>query len=631
MAAMGRAFVLAALCAACLACAPRSLSIADATGSDTVIRTDLAAIQRRRLSEPAVQEVVKGVLLRLDDTQVRDRPGRHSSYYDYCGKQSLQRLVEGERDLRQPGGAGEVRLEVSEDETSGCRSRIYFALPDSQRVLGAPAYKLKVRNEIGEWSTFLGVSPSLRSAPHRRPFVAIQDSTMFVPAAVGYPLMLLQSSDSDGVVPEMLDLARRNIASYRRHDAYNFWPQRPPLTSDAKDFQVVCPHNLPLGLLGQVARRYLEEPERFAPITRNLRDNQRQGLRAWAEKVFDSRTNPYGADSVCNIPNDMDDTATAVAFELVYRRHGELAGVEDGLIEDAALDSFQRFRDLDRVREDGSDAWKGRDTGAFLTWLKRENGPVFTEPDLGVIPREANNVDCVVNANVLLALGLAGKTQMPGFGDAAHLMTRAITEHAWPECGLYYPQRMMFPYTLSRAYRDGGVRTPELTAALGTLMRDVMAGQAADGHFDGGADRSRDLSTALAVVALLNLGEHTARDAGIADGDYRQAISSGLSYLSADARKIRIRNADTFARRAAGDERHSQALTWDAGVFFSASFWGLVQWRSEAYTDAIVLEAFLRYALAFEKHEEGINGRYRVRLHEQSFDLDLAIPTASGT
>jgi len=92
-----------------------------------------------------------------------------------------------------------------------------------------------------------------------------------------------------------------------------------------------------------------------------------------------------------------------VAFELLYRAHGKLEGSDEALINEQALALLPNFRDLGRSGEDGHDAWKGKDSGAFLTWLKEENDPTFSRPGKGVTPRAVNNVDCVVNANALLA------------------------------------------------------------------------------------------------------------------------------------------------------------------------------------------------------------------------------------
>jgi hypothetical protein len=547
-----------------------------------------------------VGSVIRGALLRLDDTQVRDRPGSSSSFFDYCGERPQARAI---------------------DPEPPCRAHVFVKLPLSQRIAGVHPFGLEIRNEIGEWSTYLGIAPSLLGRRRERLFFAIQDSTMFVPAAVGYPMFLLETPAKDGIVAQMLQLARGNIARYRRGDAYNFWISRPAQTGGNSDHLVTYPHNIPPRILERIGRRFLAHPEQFTPVTDNISSTQVVELRAWTETLFDPVQNPHGIDSAFNIPNDADDTSTAVAFERLYTNHRTLPGARHGLIRVQALEVLKHHRDLNRRREDGNDAWKGSDTGSFLTWLKDEDEPPFANPAEGVIPRAVNNVDCVVNANALLALGLSGRQDMPGFADAVRLTARAINEKAWPQCGLYYPQKMIFPYAVSRAYRDGAVRTPELSRQLGKLMRDVMAAQEPDGHFDGGLDKSHDLATALAAATLLNLGEEVARDAGIEPRAYRTALRSGLGYLYRSAREVAIRNPDTFARAPAALNAHTEALAWQPGIFFASAFWGLIEWRSEAYTNAIVLEAFLRYALAFDRHSDGIQGRYRLALDEQTLDL----------
>lgn len=601
-----------------LSCQPHALI------RSAFIDEELRTVQQGRLADPAVKEAIIGALLRLDDTQVRDRPGRHSSFFDYCGERWSEPQFDDQGEATTTVVGGEAIPELfTEGEEVACRSRIYISLPVSKRMVGIHAFDMNVQNEVGEWSTYLGFSPKILGNRKGKGFAAVQDSTMFVPAAVGYPLFLFDASPVDGAVQEMLVLARRNIARYRRGEAYNFWLERPSTTGGRADLKVTYPHNISPQMLEKVGLAYLKEPEKFEPVTKKLTPEQKAVLTEWTRALFDPEINPYGADSAFNIPNDADDTATAVSFEKLYRSRERLRDSDLPVIQERALDLLPRYRDLNRTLEDGQDAWKGIDSGAFLTWLTDENRPSFSLPEEGVIPRAVNNVDCVVNANVLLALGLTGRKATSGYDDAARLVARAITEKAWPECGLYYPQRMIFPYAVSRAYRDAGVRVPELVESLGTLMQDVLAAQDEKGWFDGGADPSRDLSTALAVTTLLNLGEQVARDAAIPLAEYRYAIGAGLDYLKTQARSVPIRNADTFARIVVRVSVPKESLTWDPGVFFASTFWDLVQWRSEAYTLAVVLEAFTRYALAFDKHQESIRGRYRIGLDEPTFTLSL--------
>jgi hypothetical protein len=599
-----------------LGCQPLTQLRPEPTGAS------IAATQEARLSDKMVGSVIRGALLRLDDTQVRDRPGRNSSFFDYCGERPRAGSIEaGSPGMSSPQTSGPRRAPTASGGEPRCRAHVFIKLPLSQRIAGVHPFGLEIRNEIGEWSTYLGIAPSLFGRRRERLFFAVQDSTMFVPAAVGYPMFLLQTSPSDGTVVEMLRLARGNIARYRRGDAYNFWLSRPAQSGVNNNYLVTYPHNIPPQILQRIGHRFLAHPEQFTAITENISRAQVAELSAWTETLFDPTQNPHGIDSAFNIPNDADDTATAVAFEVLYRGRPGLPGARRALIREQALEVLKHHRDLNRSREDGNDAWKGSNSGAFLTWIKDEDEPPFANPAVGVIPRATNNVDCVVNANALLALGLAGRQDMPGFADAVRLSARAIREKAWPECGLYYPQKMVFPYAISRAYRDGRVRDPELSRQLGKLMQDVMAAQAPDGHFDGGLDKSHDLATALAVATLLNLGEEASENAAIATSDYSDAIRAGLGYLHRSARPVAVRNPDTFARWPPAHGAHKEALAWKPGIFFASAFWGLIEWRSEAYTNAIVLEAFLRYALAFDRHGEGIQGRYRLVLDERTFAL----------
>ncbi|MCP4382512.1 MAG: hypothetical protein GY798_14035 [Hyphomicrobiales bacterium] len=584
--------------------------------------THLPAVRQARLDMPAVRDVLQGALRSLHDMQIRDRAGRGSSAFDWCG----DRRPTGGATAPGDGSAPEEHDRASHSAPMGdhesCRSRAFVSLPVSQRLHAIPAFGPDVRNVVGEWNAVLGVVPKIPGNNGGRLFFGVQDPNMFVSAAVGYPLLLFEAP-AGGALSDMLRLTHDSIARYRRGEGYAFWPQQSSITAAGERYDVTHPLNVSAEDLESSIRMYAEDPDALGAFTSGMSPNERYRFLRWVRQLLDDQANPHGIESATNIPADVDDTSTAVAFGIVYRTWGGRAGAGDTGIDQSTLSALPRFRDLDRLREDGQDAWKGADSGAFLTWLKDEETPAFSRPDQGIIPLGVNNVDCVVNANALLALGLAGQTHAAGYDDALRLMVRAVESEAWPQCGLYYPQTMIFPYTLSRAWRDGRVRSPELRSALTVLIGSVLEEQSPDGWFDGGPDHSRDLSTALAVVTLLNLGEDIATSAGLRLTDYRNSIVRGLDYLYRHRRVVRVKHQDTLTAWPLEGRDPGFALSWEPGVFFADSFWNLAQWRSEAYTTAIVLEAFARYAMAYDRHPSGILDSPRLKVDEAGTDFRI--------
>ncbi|MBM4252369.1 MAG: hypothetical protein FJ146_10395 [Deltaproteobacteria bacterium] len=546
---------------------------------------DLPATTEARLGDDALKTAIMGALLFLDDTQIRQRRGLHDPRFDACSGDGCLPLVPG---------TGQ-------------------ALP-----LPLPF----TNNRKGEWANFIHIFPDVLS-PHNgenESIIQIQDSNMFMTTAITYPLYLFDESGLPEGQRTVTDVRRQAVASIRTYqagDAFTFWPH---LAGSSSDKDRVGPLNIPMkaGSLQNV----------FPSHRKPSGDN----YASWSTDLFNPAINPYGVDALANIPADADDTALAAATL-------ELAAAFDGDARPSAAltEELLKWRDLGRAMEDGRDTWKGKDSAGFLTWLKEENIPReerFMTPETGVIPLGVNNVDCVVNANALLALGLQGLAASAAANDVSVLMARAVEQHSWPECGLYYPQRMIFPYSLTRAYRDGGVRTPAMKEAMRRLLFDLLREQrdlAATnpkhaGAFSGGADPTYDLATGLALASLLNIGESLATEAGVLS-DYQRAIAKAAAYLTAHQQRAQIKFGTTFNRdndRFLFPNPRDKARKWDSGVFFSASNWKLAQWRSDAYTVAIVLEALAKYALAYEQSDESFLEGARLKVTSYGRNADDA-------
>jgi hypothetical protein len=546
---------------------------------------------------PEINQTILGALIYLADTQTLDRPGKHSSMHDFCDTAS-----------------------------AGCNSVILINKRQSdsykERIL-----KLKnfhIRNIIGEWATTVHFLPDKLGSTAGEAKIAIQDSNVFSTAGILYPLYFIDEEalpKSEKFITNIRTSAANSLHLYKRNNSYNFWIESEGETSR---FPKTGPLNIPTKV-GKNMGILLTGV--FNKLWQRFTKNMDVGGEDWVKRVLDKNENPYGFDAAFNIPNDTDDTSTVVAVQ----KYHSLFHPEESINPDlAALNEITRFVDKERTIIDERDLWTGtHNSGAYLTWLKDENLETFSDPASGIITHGVNNIDCVVNANALFSLALNNAQSWKGFNDAKYLLSRTITEKLWinNKCGLYYPQLMMFPYTISRAYREGGLNDdPVLVNAMGQLLKDILELQYENGAFPGGKDRTHDLPTALAVSAILNIGAETASQHGLLNS-YQSSIEKGIQYLISARTLHPVLFPTTFALNGNNSDLR-YGYKWQSGLYFSTSFWDLAHWRSEPYTAAIILEALVKFVIAYDvKHSRLIDGD---RLRIQSYDSSVE-PTERPT
>lgn len=532
---------------------------------------------KSRLGNADLAETIVGALITLDDTQIRDREGRNAALVD------------------------------STEQGDGAKGMISVKIPFFRQALKLPVPSvINMKNRLGEWASTIHFMPKKMGIKGINP-VAVLDSNLFMTAFVTYPLYLFREPSIDPAnrrIAAMRDLAVQNIESYRRDDAFNFWALIPgTYTKDLRS----GPFNIPVKFLEALARAYINPKlsRVWSMVTRNMDAPPAD----WVERCL-SEENRTKADALFNIPNDSDDTSTAVAIQKLFVDCDESSPQvkKQVRVDMNALDIITRYRDLNRSAEDGRDSWKGKDSGAYLTWLLSESEPTFSQPEKGVIPLGVNNVDCVVNANVLFSLTANNMTNAPGYRECIELCARAIELRSWPRAGLYYPQEVIFPYSVTRAWRDGGMAEKIdaeslaiMKKAMKKLLGDLIKMQEENGAFPGGEDKSNHLSTALGLTSMLNIGRDLAIQAGI-ETQYDQAVEKAVSYLLKKRIKHKVCFDDTLGvcLDSRGRLEKPKAYTWESGLFFAASFWDLAHWRSKAFTVSMVLEALSKYALAYD-------------------------------
>jgi len=253
------------------------------------------------------------------------------------------------------------------------------------------------------------------------------------------------------------------------------------------------------------------------------------------------------------IPSDADVTATTYA----------------SLLDDEALDGgsgsnvrFERFfadwRDLGIVPRRVNPSWLAPASGTFLTWLTYRAQP---------LPIFPNDVDLVVNANVLYALGRYGRLTLPGVAEAVasiNLVTAlGLHRNRLSELTQYYPDNFAFQYAVSRAFHEGGVARlePAVRVLADDLERSAIVRSDGAVHWDHGDPQ---LNTAFAVLTLLNAGRRSS------------LVDRAIDYLVAEQGALGgFAEATFFLART------------DSGVTF--------HFTSAPFTTAMALEALVRY------------------------------------
>ena len=210
-----------------------------------------------------------------------------------------------------------------------------------------------------------------------------------------------------------------------------------------------------------------------------------------------------------NIVPDLDDTA---CVSHVLMSHGI---------------PFRSNADLILANRDGQ--------GKFYTWIQE--------------PNRKNDIDCVVNANVLLYLG-----ENQGTGDTCQYLNSVVSGGLEDRCSPYYPDKISFYYMLSRAYFNG---VSCLGASRDSVVERVILMQQDNGSF------GDEFSTALAIGTLLNLHDHNPR------------VSKAIEYLL---------------------DKQTKDGSWSRSLFFVGPAPSpYLYFGSEELTTALCIEALSRY------------------------------------
>lgn len=271
-----------------------------------------------------------------------------------------------------------------------------------------------------------------------------------------------------------------------------------------------------------------------------------------------------------NVPSDADSTAAAYTAKAFMQQI--LAGEEKNTFNVPAdvLQTFEKFRDVNRTPHYYNRFESIKNSGAYLTWFIDEHHMpknIFAKPNTGArIPFGFNDVDCVVNANVMRLLTLTHNNKSEGYENSCALLNKVILNEKQKLCGIYYPNSYAVFFSISNAYKAGA---DCLEPSKNKALEFMMSSQNPDGSWanEPGIGRT-DLvqSTALALNALMNYSSADAKP-------FKEQIRAGINFLLS---KQKINS-------------HGHAF-WKGEVFFSAvaQARNTVLWRSDSYTTALV-------------------------------------------
>jgi len=152
---------------------------------------------------------------------------------------------------------------------------------------------------------------------------------------------------------------------------------------------------------------------------------------------------------ILNIGNDFDTSSQAFSWFYMTNTHKDFL---DNFVKNVTL-----HVDKDRKNEHFSNTkWKGKDSGAFLTWAEDEAPKKSNNRIMDLV----NDVDCVVNLNILTALSnyenhidsLPPKTQSTR-ENSCHLIKNVIKNHKEDICGTWYTRESHFYLAFAKAYK----------------------------------------------------------------------------------------------------------------------------------------------------------------------------------
>lgn len=407
----------------------------------------------------------------------------------------------------------------------------------------------------GEWPAYIRLRTGFLLL--NNPKIDIYDSNCFALAGIQTTLSSVYLNRTDlNDIPPLLDKATPQLLNYYTNGGFNFWLLLPP-----------------------GGRLYMFHKNRIEGLVR----------RPTRYKLY----SPY-IRKAANVVNDNDDTSQGLMALIMHAKIKEVNSI-DNPFEIMLEPLLTYWRDTARTSQHWYNIihFDQRESGAYLTWRAEETPfPSWNIPRLLVnnatflfpystlypkaftpyIPYGSNDVDAVVNANILSALGANGEYNAKGADEAIKFIERKIKKKKWSRAGIYYPNRYNLHYAVLKAYNHGVLG---LEPASKKLIEHIKSSQKADGSFHSRRIvNKKDIiqSSVYALHAMLNYGNPYKED-------YSENVEKAIRFLLG-----KLRN-------------HNNSLCLEGGIFFSGGtvIRNTMYWKSDIYTSALLLDCLVLY------------------------------------
>jgi hypothetical protein len=394
----------------------------------------------------------------------------------------------------------------------------------------------------GEWGSYI-INTSYLPQFIRKGKKAY-DSNCFTTATVHNLLAEIYLTHPEySMIPEMLDPALQNLTYYYKNGTYNFWHYLPRVEHLQK-------------------RRHKKHPERYYQQRPN-------------NFIFRGRFLNHAA----NVCNDADDSALSLsALFLNHKVNTKKDSAYQSQLPDSVGMIFSKYRNVKRHRIHFYNVFHSdlkKIKGTYCTWFGEEPPMTgfyflpFMSKQERYIPYNTNEVDCIVNANILMTLKYYDELETPGVKEAIRMLKHDVTTRRCNHCGMYYPTEYNLHYLVSCLIAND---YNEFDDVIPDMIERLAKSQKTDGSWDSDIDDNSIQVTLYAVNCLLNISE-------VEKYGTLPMIEKGVSYILSQA-------------KVTDHEAH-----WKGGVFFSA---GTVMrktfvWKSDAVTTALAVTALVKY------------------------------------
>ena len=367
------------------------------------------------------------------------------------------------------------------------------------------------------------------------------DSNCFTTASVHNLLAEIYLSHPNyDIIPKMLAPAYENIMQFRNNGIFNFWHY----LNRAENLQ---------------KKKHKLNPEKYMQFRPN-------------NFYFKSRF----YNNCTNVCNDADDTA--LGFMVMKLNKKAIPTNSNNIVPDSIGTYFSSYRNIDRKKTHFYNFFFSKREnikGAFCTWFGKETGYTgigflpFASKQKQYIPYNTNEVDCIVNSNILLALYYYNEMETPGVKEAIRMLKNIVTTNRCNDCGIYYPTEFTLHYIVSQLINKG---ITDFNDNIPEMLDRVARSQRDDGSFKTDIKGNELQSTLYALLTMCNIGQ-------VEKYNTLPLIEKAMSYVLSQA-----------------VEKDNQ-IYWNGGVFFSGGtvVRDVFLWRSDAITTTLAITAILKY------------------------------------